>query len=88
MAALVADETLDLDELRRRYRAALPHYARPVFVRIAGRLDVTGTFKPRKVNLVAEIDGDDPDFDHPEKGRLELLDQELYRWIESGVIRL
>jgi fatty-acyl-CoA synthase len=38
--------------------AQLPHYARPVFVRIAKTLETTGTFKYRKVDLVAE--GFDP----------------------------
>jgi fatty-acyl-CoA synthase len=38
--------------------AQLPHYARPVFVRIAKTLETTGTFKYRKVDLVA--DGFDP----------------------------
>ncbi|CAN5237412.1 long-chain-acyl-CoA synthetase [soil metagenome] len=37
----------------------LPAYARPVFVRIAKTLETTGTFKYRKVDLVA--DGFDPE---------------------------
>ncbi|MGV3579182.1 long-chain-acyl-CoA synthetase [Brevundimonas sp.] len=36
----------------------LPHYARPVFVRLAKTLETTGTFKYRKVDLVT--DGFDP----------------------------
>ena len=36
----------------------LPHYARPVFIRIAKTLETTGTFKYRKVDLVEE--GFDP----------------------------
>jgi len=36
----------------------LPHYARPVFIRLAKSLETTGTFKYRKVDLVA--DGFDP----------------------------
>ena len=36
----------------------LPHYARPVFIRIAKTLETTGTFKYRKVDLVTE--GFDP----------------------------
>jgi fatty-acyl-CoA synthase len=38
--------------------AQLPPYARPVFVRLAKTLETTGTFKYRKVDLVAE--GFDP----------------------------
>ena len=37
----------------------LPPYARPVFVRLARTLETTGTFKYRKIDLVAE--GFDPD---------------------------
>jgi fatty-acyl-CoA synthase len=37
----------------------LPAYARPVFVRLIKAVDTTGTFKYRKVDLVA--DGYDPD---------------------------
>jgi fatty-acyl-CoA synthase len=37
----------------------LPPYARPVFIRLARTLETTGTFKYRKVDLVAE--GFDPD---------------------------
>ena len=33
--------------------AHLPAYARPVFLRLVPALDLTGTFKPRKQDLVA-----------------------------------
>ena len=42
---------LDLDEFLRHLRSELPAYAIPVFVRVAGGLEVTGTFKHRKVEL-------------------------------------
>ena len=42
-------------------RASLPDYARPVFVRIRKDLDMTATFKQRKIDLVKQ--GFDPDTD-------------------------
>jgi fatty-acyl-CoA synthase len=60
MAALVVDDVaaFDLAGLRKRVAEALPAYARPLFLRFRADLDVTGTFKPRKMELVAE--GFDP----------------------------
>ena len=39
-------------------RPRLPAYARPIFLRLTPALDVTGTFKQRKIDLVRE--GFDP----------------------------
>ncbi len=55
MAALVVDSLseFDLDGLRAHLEAALPAYARPLFLRFQHELDITGTFKPKKTELVA-----------------------------------
>ncbi len=58
MAAVVVGEGFDLEVLRRRIEAALPPYAQPLFLRLTPALAKTGTFKPRKLDLVAE--GFDP----------------------------
>jgi fatty-acyl-CoA synthase len=60
MAALVVDSvaTFDLDGLRSFVAERLPAYARPLFLRFRSQIEVTGTFKQRKVELVAE--GFDP----------------------------
>jgi fatty-acyl-CoA synthase len=58
MAALVVDETFSLQHFRRDTAAALPAYARPVFVRIVPAIELTGTFKLRKQELALE--GCDP----------------------------
>jgi fatty-acyl-CoA synthase len=58
MAALVADPGLDLGILRERIEAGLPSYAQPLFLRLSPALAVTGTFKPHKLELIAE--GFDP----------------------------
>ncbi len=60
MAALVVDNIVefDLEGLRAHVEAALPVYARPLFLRFRTELEATGTFKPKKSALVAE--GFDP----------------------------
>jgi fatty-acyl-CoA synthase len=58
MAAIVADEGLDLAALHLHLRETLPHYARPLFLRLRSGLDMTGTFKHTKDALVRE--GYDP----------------------------
>jgi fatty-acyl-CoA synthase len=58
MAALVVDDGFDLADFARRVEAGLPPFAQPLFLRISPALAVTGTFKPRKVDLQAE--GFDP----------------------------
>ena len=58
MAALVVDDAFDLPTFRARVEAALPAYAQPLFLRLAPTLETTGTFKPRRVALLAE--GFDP----------------------------
>ena len=52
MAALVVDERFTLPELERHVAARLPEYARPVFVRLLEAIETTGTFKPKKQDLV------------------------------------
>ena len=56
MAALVVDpeNNFDLAGLYGHIAARLPTYARPMFLRFCRDLDVTGTFKQIKTNLVAD----------------------------------
>ena len=61
MAAVVVDERFSFTALREFLVARLPAYARPVFVRLCGQLDVTGTFKLNKTRLAREgFTADDP----------------------------
>jgi fatty-acyl-CoA synthase len=46
--------SFDLPGLRAHIAMHLPAYARPVFLRFRRDLDMTGTFKLKKVDLVAE----------------------------------
>jgi fatty-acyl-CoA synthase len=93
MAAIVCDADVDLVALRSQLAAHLPDYARPMFLRVRDEIDVTATFKQRKVGLVK--DGFDPTgmpdafyFDDPRKGAYVRLDEALYRDILSGKVRL
>jgi fatty-acyl-CoA synthase len=90
MAAIVCDADVDLVALRAQLAAHLPDYARPMFLRVRDEIDVTATFKQRKVGLVK--DGFDPTgipdaiyFDDPRKGAYMRLDEALYRDIGAGV---
>jgi fatty-acyl-CoA synthase len=58
MAAVVINGELDLDELYGQVSRELAGYARPLFLRRLEKMDVTGTFKHRKADLVR--DGFDP----------------------------
>ena len=92
MAALVAEDNLDLAGLRKHLASRLPAYARPVFLRIRSAFDVTGTFKYSKTDLVRQgydprSSGDALYFDSLESGAFVPLDKELYDRILSGGIR-
>jgi fatty-acyl-CoA synthase len=93
MAALVAEGTLDLAGLHAHLCACLPDYARPVFLRIRGEIEVTSTFKQKKLDLVKQ--GFDPAasnekiyFNDPERQAFVPLDALLYSRIQAGTARL
>jgi fatty-acyl-CoA synthase len=93
MAALVVDGGFDISALADRLRGRLAPYARPIFVRLAPVLEVTGTFKQRKVDLVRE--GFDPTrladplyFLDPESGRYETLLPVRHAAILAGQVKL
>jgi fatty-acyl-CoA synthase len=58
MAALVTGGELDLAAFRAHLIARLPAYACPLFLRFQSKMDVTGTFKHAKSDLVRQ--GYDP----------------------------
>jgi fatty-acyl-CoA synthase len=92
MASLVVGGDFRLSELPRHLKS-LAQYARPIFLRLAPRIEVTGTFKQRKVDLVRQ--GFDPStiadplyFLEPGSGQYERLTPEQYDEILAGRIRL
>jgi fatty-acyl-CoA synthase len=52
MASLVSEDLPDLTALKNHIDSSLPHYARPVFLRVSRETDTTSTFKFKKTNLV------------------------------------
>jgi fatty-acyl-CoA synthase len=93
MAAIVCKETCDLAALHAHLAENLPDYARPLFVRIQNELNVTATFKQKKIDLVREgfnpaATRDPIYFNDPQTHAFVRLDPALYRRIESGDVRL
>ena len=93
MAALVTSDDFDLEAFGRRIEQELAFYARPLFVRLLPQMEITGTFKHRKVDLVKE--GFDPAqledpvyYRDPEKSAYVPLDGVAYDRIASGEIRI
>lgn len=93
MAALVIEPDFDMDAFAGHVVEVLPDHARPLFLRIRHDVDMTGTFKLRKVDLVA--DGADPRATADPLFLLDVaqrrylpLDEALWGRIVAGEIRL
>lgn len=92
MAALTVDSDLDFAGLYAHVGAQLPEYARPVFIRILPEMDMTGTFKVRKTELVKE--GIDPEavsdplyVRDANAATYVMLEADKYAAIQSGALR-
>jgi uncharacterized protein (DUF924 family) len=79
--------------LRAHLIARLPDYARPLFVRIRGEIEMTTTFKQKKIDLVKQ--GFDPKttedaiyFNNPQTRAFVRLDPALYDRILAGEVKL
>jgi fatty-acyl-CoA synthase len=93
MAAIACDTRPDFSALRQHLTQSLPVYARPAFIRLLDKFEVTGTFKYSKSELI--IQGYNPDltsdalyFNNPETQALQPMDRALYSRIQAGQIRL
>jgi fatty-acyl-CoA synthase len=93
MAAVTAGPGFDLAALRDHLATRLPAYARPLFLRICSGIEVTSTFKPKKIDFIR--DGFDPArtadiicFNDAEKDAFVPLNAALYAQICDGKIRL
>lgn len=92
MAAILDQNgSLDLGALADGVKKSLPSYARPLFIRILSQVEMTGTFKLKKLDLQKE--GFDPKtikdkiYYLSNSGTYELLTEEAYSQIESGKMR-
>ncbi len=88
MVALVMDGKFSPKTFCEYVDAELPHYARPVFVRLIKAAETTGTFKYRKIDLVAQsfdptkVDG--PLYVRGGKTGYAKLTTEAFQAIQSG----
>jgi fatty-acyl-CoA synthase len=93
MAAIVAREHFNLTAFRDHLIERLPEYARPVFLRLRGEIDVTATFKQKKIDLVKQgfdpaASGDPIYFNDPVANAFVRLDGPLYARIRAAEVRL
>ena len=93
MVAFVSDAALDLEGFRRHLTTRLPEYACPVFIRQLSAIETTGTFKPKKQDLVRV--GFDPNrttdalfLNDREAGTFVRLDADLFEQLRCGGVRL
>jgi fatty-acyl-CoA synthase len=93
MAALVVKDGFNLTNFREHLARRLPDYARPVFLRIRHEIDVTTTFKQKKIDLAKE--GFDPSatadpiyVNDPAAKAFVRLDAALFDRIRAGEVRL
>jgi len=89
----VVDATFDVAAFREETARRLPAYARPVFLRLLPVIESTGTFKPRKQDLMQA--GFDPArikdklyFDDARSQAYVALDAALYAAISAGAVRI
>jgi fatty-acyl-CoA synthase len=90
MAALVVEGAFDAKAFGEHVARELPSYAQPLFLRLLPAIDTTGTFKIRKMDLVA--DGYDPTkirgalfFHDPKRGYIKLTKAVFERIGAAGV---
>ena len=92
MAALVVGPEFDLKAFGEHVAGELPSYAQPLFLRLLPEMQTTGTFKVRKIDLVA--DGFDPAkikgplfFHDPKRGYVKLT-KAVFEKIEAGAVKV
>jgi fatty-acyl-CoA synthase len=92
MAALVVDPEFDIKAFAAHVARELPAFAQPLFVRTLPSMETTGTFKMRKMDLVA--DGYDPAkvkgplfFHDPKRGYVKVT-RMVYEKIATGLVKV
>jgi fatty-acyl-CoA synthase len=93
MAALIVGADFSLESFHAAVHARLPSYARPVFLRLLTAIEATGTFKPKKQQLLQA--GFDPRVvteplyvDDGRVGHYRRIDAELFLALTEGRLRL
>ena len=94
MVAIVPKDgaTMDFQAFYQHVASSLPEYARPKFLRMVPEFEMTGTFKPKKTELVkrgfAPDDKRDVYIIDPVRKSFVLLTQEHIKSILTGQSRL
>ncbi|CAG7716243.1 unnamed protein product [Allacma fusca] len=94
MATIVdPDSAINLEDFAFRLKKTLPSYARPLFVRFTNYIDLTGTFKLKKVDLQEEGFNihkiqDSVYFFHGAHNKYVKLDEGLYNNLMEGKVRV
>jgi fatty-acyl-CoA synthase len=93
MASLVTDENFSISEFYELLLDQLPKYSIPVFLRISPEIEITGTFKYKKTDLVK--DGFDPNTISDELYFADVLtnqyiklDADLFQKIHNQEVRI
>ena len=93
MATIVISQDFDLKAFQQHLAERLPDYARPLFLRIRGEIEMTATLKPKKQDLSRE--GYDPAvtadviyFNDRVRQSFVKLDAGLYERLQTGSVRL
>ncbi|MFI5306653.1 MAG: long-chain-acyl-CoA synthetase [Polyangiales bacterium] len=93
MVALVLQGEFDATAFKQHVDACLPSYARPLFVRLQDKIEITSTFKLKKNDLRNE--GFDPQsvsdplyMRHPQRDAYVPLTTELFAELQAGRLRL
>jgi fatty-acyl-CoA synthase len=93
MVAAVVSSDFDLMAFRKHLIERLPEYARPLFLRILQKIEMTETFKAKKRDLSREAfdpaaNTDAVYFNEQVRQAFVRLDGELYEKIQTGKVRL
>jgi fatty-acyl-CoA synthase len=92
MAAIATNDEFDLVEFRKQIVERLPEYARPVFLRLGGAIEVTATFKLQKQRLMRDgynpaVTTDELYFNDRSGEAYVRLDVALYERLRNGAVR-
>ena len=93
MVTIVAGQGFTLDAFYEYLTESLPEYARPLFLRLCGKIETTATFKSKGHELRREgydpsAISDDIFFNDRLRQEFVRLDAALYESIQSGDVRL
>ena len=93
MAALVSNAEINLKDLYFHLKSSLPGYAMPIILRVKKEIEITGTFKHKKIELVKEgynpEDISDPLFFIDDQNESYIgLDNRLYERLINKEIKL